>query len=120
MKRSLSVLCLGFILLAAGCGRNTPEAVALQYIEAMRTGDTELFRSLLSPADLRMVDGETGSLLLEMVLRKASREIGDLTYVEVIDTRATDKLATVLISCDGEPIEVNLIRVNGDWKLLNE
>lgn len=119
MKRSLSVLCLGFILLAVGCDRNTPEAVALRYIEAMRTGDTELFRSLLSPADLRMVEGETGSLLLEMVLRKASHEI-DLTYVEVIDTRATDKLATVLISCDGEPIEVNLIRVNGDWKLLNE
>lgn len=45
----------------------------------MRTGDTELFRSLLSPADLRMVEGETGSLLLEMVLRKASHEIGDLT-----------------------------------------
>ena len=74
MKRSLSALCLGFILLAAGCGRNTPEAVALRYIEAMRIGDTELFRSLLS-FDSTYKTGSSKEFVGNLCLEEAVRPL---------------------------------------------
>lgn len=96
--------------------KNTPQAVALSFIDAMRTGDVRLLKSVLTPSDLHMLGGDLDELL-KMVLQKASRELADITTVEIVDSWEYGKLATVLVSCDGELVEVNLIQVNGHWKV---
>jgi hypothetical protein len=111
MKRFLMVagiLCVAFFLVS--CGGDDPSSVAKKFYEAVEKGDTNAVE--------RYSNAETAAMIAALG-EKASETAGSRGKITDASEKSNDgeKAVVVLTFADGDTEELDLVKVDGKWKV---
>ena len=109
MKRAMVLVSIGCLVFIAGCSSNSPSAAARKFYEAIEKNDYNAMGQVATSETVQ---------LMAMVGEKASGMVaayGKITKTtEKIDG---DKAVVTLTFANGETDTLDLIKVDGKWKV---
>jgi hypothetical protein len=119
-KTILSAVAVALVVTAFGCGAgadaDTPDAIALRFMEHVVRAEYEEASALGTESTQELLS------FLVMMTSGMSREelqeeIGTPDEISVVSSEIDGDDAIVVLSSGGEEEEVNLKKIDGDWKV---
>ena len=121
IKLMAMVACVCAVFGIAGCGGNSPDAVALDFLKTVQAGkaDEAYLKANCTESTAKMF-----GMLLTMGKDEMTKEMEGVTF-SVADTKIDGDKATVTIKAEGgkkgqegkDEEKINLKKVDGKWKV---
>ncbi len=121
MKRLVLMACACAVFVIAGCGGNTPDAVALDFLKTLQAGKID--DSYLK-ANCTEVTAKMFGMFLAMGKDEMAKEMEGVTF-SVAETKIDGDTATVTIQTKGgkkgkdavEESKIHLTNIDGKWMI---
>ena len=108
----LSCILLSMTLFVTSCGGSTPQKTVQGFINAMADGDLEAAEKYVTE------DGKKIFALLKMAgTDDMKEEMAELKKAEIKDVKIDGDKATVTLGADDDTDDINLVKVDGEWKI---